>query len=86
MKKHLIMLTIVVFIFAVVGCGKRDAEYFKNHPAEMKQKIEECSKMSQAEKLADRECVAINQANSDKFFKSTVQRPGEGQGRGTKQF
>lgn len=86
MKKVFFMLSVILALLSVIACGKRDAEYFKAHPAEMKQKIEECQKLSQAEKMADRECAAVSQTNSDQFFKSTVQRPGEGKGRGTKQF
>jgi hypothetical protein len=51
--------------------------------------MEECKKMSTAEQMADRECTAVNQASSDKFFKSTIDRnplEGPGKGRGTKHY
>jgi len=68
MKKGLVILSLFVSLLALMACGKRDVEYFKAHPAEMKQKMEECKKMSAAEVLTDRECAAISQADSDRFF------------------
>jgi len=83
------MKTIYLILIAgalLSGCGSKDVEYYKNHPEEMKKKWEECKNMSDAEKMADRECSAVSQAESDRFFKSTIPRPGAGKGRGTKQF
>jgi len=85
MKKLLFILVTAAMLSA---CGDRDAEYFANHPAEMKQKWEECKKMAEAEKVADRECSAISQADSKRFFGDKMERPlqGTGKGRPTKQF
>lgn len=86
MKKLFIILSVIIVLLSVIACGKRDAEYFKAHPEEMKQKMEECKKMSSAEAMADRECAAISQVNSEHFFKKTIQRPGEGKGQGIKKY
>jgi len=85
MKRIFFVLVAVVMLSA---CGSKDAEYYKNHPEEMKQKMEECKKMSDAEKMADRECTAVSQVLSNKFFGDKIERPlqGSGKGRGTKQF
>lgn len=88
MKKILVLLVAVAFLFALAGCGSKDAEYYKNHPKEMKEKMEECKKMSDAEKMADRECAAVSQADSDRFYGDKMERPlqGSGKGRPTKQY
>lgn len=86
MKKVFIILSVIIALLSVISCGKRDSEYFKVHPEEMKQKMEECKKMSSAEAMADRECAAISLVNSEHFFKKTIQRPGEGKGQGTRQY
>jgi len=86
MKRIFFVLVAAVMLSA---CGSKDAEYYKSHPEEMKQKMEECKKMSTAEQMADRECTAVSQAHSDKFFKSTIDRnplEGSGKGRGTKHY
>jgi len=88
MKKYFVILVAVVMLSAC-GSKDKDAAYYTNHPDEMKQKLEECSRMSTAEKMADRECTAAINASSDKFFKSTIDRnplEGPGKGRPTKQY
>ena len=87
--KKLFFILVAVVMLSACGSKEKDAAYYTNHPEEMKQKMEECKKMSTAEKMADRECSAVSQANSDKFFKSTIDRnplEGPGKGRGTKHF
>jgi len=82
-----IWFTVSFFIDRLRDIEKeKDAEYYRNHPAEMKQKWEECSKMSTAEQMADRECSAVSQADSKRFFGDKIEKPGEGKGRGTKHF
>jgi hypothetical protein len=82
--KKLVFISICFLMLS--ACGSKTAEYYEQHPEEMKNKISECSRLSEAEKMADRECSAAINADSKRFFKSTVPRPGEPRGRGTKQY
>jgi len=87
--KKIFFVFVAVVMLSACGSKEKDAAYYTNHPEEMKQKLEECSKMSTAEKMADRECTGAINAASDKFFKSTMDRnplEGPGKGRGTKHF
>ncbi len=83
MKKFLLLIAAVSLLSA---CGSKTPEYYKEHPAEMKAKAEACSRMSEAEKMADRECAAISKADSDRFFGDHMEKPGAPRGRGTKQY
>jgi len=85
MKKRFFILVAVVMLLAC-GSKEKDAQYYTNHPEEMKQKMEECTKMSTAEKMADRECSAVSQAHSKKFFGDKIEKPGEGQGKELPKF
>jgi hypothetical protein len=82
--KKLIFISICFVLLS--ACGSKTAEYYEQHPEEMKTKMLACSKMSEAEKMTDRECTAVINADSKRFFKSTIPRPGEPKGRATKQF
>jgi len=86
--KKLFFILIAGLMLSACGSKEKDAEYYTNHPEEMKQKLEECIKMSTAEKMADRECTAVSQAHSKKFYGDKMERPlqGPGKGRPTKQF
>ena len=84
--KRIFFVLVAVLMLLACGSKEKDAEYYTNHPEEMKQKMEECNKLSAAEDMADMECAAAMQADSHRFFKSTVERTGEGKGRGTKQY
>ncbi|NLW36872.1 MAG: hypothetical protein GXY80_15550 [Syntrophorhabdus aromaticivorans] len=81
--KRLFLLSIAATLM-LYACGSRDAEYYTNHPAE----AEACSRMSEAEKLADKECTAVINADSKRFFKGGIKRPlqGSGNGPGAKQY
>jgi len=85
--KKLFLLSIAATLM-LYACGSRDAEYYTNHPAEAKAKAEACSRMSEAEKLADKECTAVINADSKRFFKGGMKRPlqGSGNGPGAKQY
>ena len=84
--KKIFFVFVAVLMLSACGSKEKDAAYYTNHPEEMKQKWEECSKMSTAEKMADRECSAVSQADSKRFFGDKIEKPGEGKGRGTKHF
>ncbi|MDR2017917.1 MAG: EexN family lipoprotein [Syntrophobacterales bacterium] len=86
MKKLLLIVAVAMLLPA---CGSKTAEYYEKHPEEMRAKIEACGRMSQAEKMADRECAAVNNVISKRFFKSTIKEnplQGPGNGPGIKQF
>ncbi|OPY64548.1 MAG: hypothetical protein A4E62_02842 [Syntrophorhabdus sp. PtaU1.Bin002] len=57
------LIAAFISLLMLSACGSKDAEYYTNHPEELKAKMTECSKMSEAEKMADRECTAMSQAN-----------------------
>jgi len=84
--KRLIFVSMVFVMLS--ACGSRTAEYYEQHPEEMTKKWAECSKMSSAEVMADRECAAVSRADSKRFFGDHVDRPlqGKPEGRPTKQF
>lgn len=86
LNKSFLLIIAILTLFGLTACGTKDVDYYKAHPEEMNKKHEECKKMSIAEAMADRECVAASQAFTGDLFKSNIPRPGEGQGRGTKKF
>lgn len=83
---------ILVFgaLVMLVACGSKDAQYYAAHPEEMKAKMALCSKMSEAEKMADRECTAVSQANLKRQLDldppKTSPLAGPGKGKGFKNF
>jgi len=83
-----LFLLSVVTILMLCACGSKDAEYYTSHPEEAKAKWEVCSRMSEAERMADRECTAVINADSKRFFKGGMKRPlqGSGNGPGAKQY
>jgi len=88
MNKIFLLLTAALALFVMASCGSKDTEYYMSHPEELKEKLEACKAMSTAEKMADRECVAVGNAMSRKFSGYKMERPlqGKPQGRATKQF
>ncbi|MDR2018807.1 MAG: EexN family lipoprotein [Syntrophobacterales bacterium] len=86
MKKLLLLVAIAMLLPA---CGSKTAEYYEKHPEEMRAKIEACGRMSQAEIMADRECMAVSRANMKRQFDfGPPRRPldGPGKGPGIKHF
>ena len=81
---RLLCISIVAFIFA--GCGSHDADYYTQHPDEMKIKMQQCARMSEAERMIDRECSAVVQAETKRMLdlkppaSSPLAGPGKGQG------
>lgn len=80
------LIFISICFVMLSACGSKTADYYEQHAEEMKIKLEECSKKSEAEKSTDRECIAAINAHSNRFFKSSIPKPGEPKGRSTKQF
>jgi hypothetical protein len=79
--KAMLLLLLAVVLFGLTGCGTKDADYYISHPEEFKKKVEECKVMPHAEKMADKECAAVNIAISKKFFGSGMEKPGDGKGK-----
>jgi uncharacterized protein YcfL len=84
--KKIFFVFVAVLMLSACGSKEKDAEYYINHPEEMKQKWEECSKMSAAEQAQQANKEAMSQADSKRFFGDKIEKPGEGKGRGTKHF
>ncbi len=86
--RRLILVSVALLMLA--ACGSKDAQYYTAHPEEMKAKMAICSKMSEAEKMADRECTAVSQANVKKALDldppKTSPLAGPGKGKGFKNF
>lgn len=81
MKNTFLPLLLITSLFFMTSCGSKDAEYYTSHQNELKAKLEECKVMSAAEKLADKECVAVGNAMSRKFYSDKIEKPGSGQGK-----
>lgn len=79
------MFRIILILIAgliITSCGSHDADYYTQHPEEMKKKWAECAKMSDLERMADRECTAVNQAENRRFYGDKMERPLQGKGKG----
>jgi len=79
--KTMLLLLLAAALFGLTGCGTKDADYYMSHPEDFKKKVEECKSMSQAEKMADKECTAVNIVISRKFIGGGMEKPGEGKGK-----
>ncbi|MDR2017914.1 MAG: EexN family lipoprotein [Syntrophobacterales bacterium] len=73
--KKLLLLVAIAMLFP--GCGsKKDAKYYEKHRVELREKLLECRKrMSKAEKMADRECTAAEEAASNQFLPIILENP-----------
>ncbi len=83
------MRKLVIIFFAsmmLCACGSKTAEYYDQHPDEMKAKLEQCKRLSSAEAQADRECKAAIDAHSKKFFGDHIEKPGSGKGKELSKF
>ncbi|MDR2017913.1 MAG: EexN family lipoprotein [Syntrophobacterales bacterium] len=83
--KKLLLLVAIAMLFP--ACGSKTVEYYEQHPEEMKAKIEQCKRLSSAEKMIDRECSAAIDAYSATNLKRQFdfgppRRPLDGPGKG----
>jgi uncharacterized protein YcfL len=80
------LAVILIASMMLCACGSKTAEYYEQHPDEMKAKMEQCKRLSSLETMADRECKAATDAYSKRFFKDHVEKLGSGRGKELPKF